>query len=367
MRSVEEMQAGLRTAMNEIQSIKDDLEQFKNAKSSGDLTADFKKISANAKRYPITPHPLSDTDEHTQKLYLTLLLSVAAYEPERLSDSLNFIHRIAYGCGYLEKGDLKEEFTSAQILTFDQLDEATGLFRENDLRLMLIEEMLITAGAFNKGRNAAFEYISRMCQLLNVNKDEISFLSNMAAVVLTKDASNYKCNYFNTYSMFDVYLMDIEFPMEIFNLELPLNVSVICPGHKWYHYISKANISYNYKSIKYNATYINALFPDKSIQKQMSIDIPSDKKLILLVDTIDRKTLHKRAFWYGNTPFLYEICNISVGILTSPLCTDNNSPAMRFFNENKILNILNFSQDPEAMSIYDQNSEHYNSLFNIEE
>ena len=49
MRSVEEMQAGLRTAMNEIQSIKDDLEQFKNAKSSGDLTADFKKKSANAK------------------------------------------------------------------------------------------------------------------------------------------------------------------------------------------------------------------------------------------------------------------------------------------------------------------------------
>lgn len=221
MRSVEEMQAGLRTAMNEIQSIKDDLEQFKNAKSNGDLTADFKKISANAKRYPITPHPLSDTDEHTQKLYLTLLLSVAAYEPERLSDSLNFIHRIAYGCGYLEKGDLKEEFTSAQILTFDQLDEATGLFRENDLRLMLIEEMLITAGAFNKGRNAAFEYISRMCQLLNVNKDEISFLSNMAAVVLTKDASNYKCNYLNTYPMFDVYLMDIEFPMEIYNISFP--------------------------------------------------------------------------------------------------------------------------------------------------
>lgn len=341
------MQAGLRTAMNEIQSIKDDLEQFKNAKSNGDLTADFKKISANAKRYPITPHPLSDTDEHTQKLYLTLLLSVAAYEPERLSDSLNFIHRIAYGCGYLEKGDLKEEFTSAQILTFDQLDEATGLFRENDLRLMLIEEMLITAGAFNKGRNAAFEYISRMCQLLNVNKDEISFLSNMAAVVLTKDASNYKCNYLNTYPMFDVYLMDIEFPMEIYNKRIPRTLddkeefSSVETGLFFY----STNNKYDFRSVsieeaaantlKYNYTYNwDEIKETPTVQRAFE---PTEKIILLNTFISSSFLYHCLKNQYGRASI--RAYSVSIGVITSPLCPDNYPPAKKFFEENKIVEI----------------------------
>ncbi len=327
MRSVEEMQAGLRTAMNEIQSIKDDLEQFKNAKSNGDLTADFKKISANAKRYPITPHPLSDTDEHTQKLYLTLLLSVAAYEPERLSDSLYFIHRIAYGCGYLEKGDLKEEFTSAQILTFDQLDEATGLFRENDLRLMLIEEMLITAGAFNKGRNAAFEYISRMCQLLNVNKDKISFLSNMAAVVLTKDASNYKCSYLNTYPMFDVYLVDIEFPMEIYNVSFPSEMKAkSLSTREFYTPISSIDIDVSMENhlVHVKGEYRGGI---SYTTYDTNFDIGSSKKFVLKRTNITtRDALNTGEKMYS----------ASIGVLASLLCPSHYPPAYYFFEKNKL-------------------------------
>ena len=361
MRSVEEMQAGLRTAMNEIQSIKDDLEQFKNAKSNGDLTADFKKISANAKRYPITPHPLSDTDEHTQKLYLTLLLSVAAYEPERLSDSLNFIHRIAYGCGYLEKGDLKEEFTSAQILTFDQLDEATGLFRENDLRLMLIEEMLITAGAFNKGRNAAFEYISRTCQLLNVNKDEISFLSNMAAVVLTKDASNYKCNYLNTYPMFDVYLMDIEFPMEIYNKRIPrtlddkeefssVETGLFHSRNNEYKFNSVSIEEVAANTLKYNYTY-NWDVSKKTHAVQSAFE-PTEKIILLnafisdsflydcLKDVKNPNQSNSSFVFLSSSPYYTaKAYSVSIGVITSPLCPDNYPPAKKFFEENKIVEI----------------------------
>lgn len=140
------------------------------------------------------------------------------------------------------------------------------MFRENDLRLMLIEEMLITAGAFNKGRNVAFEYISRMCQLLNVNKDEISFMSNMAAVILTKDASNYKCNYLNTYPMFDVYLMDIEFSMEIYNKRIPstlddkeefsfVETGFFCSRNNEYKFNSVSIEKVAANTLKYNYTY----------------------------------------------------------------------------------------------------------------
>lgn len=361
MRSVEEMQAGLRSAMNEIQSIRDDLEQFKNAKVSGELTADFKQISANAKRYPVSPHPLSDTDEHTQKLYLTLLLSVAAYEPERLSDSLNFIHRIAYGCGYLEKGDLKEEFTSAQILTFDQLDEATGLFRENDLRLMLVEEMLITAGAFNKGRGVAFEYISNLCRLLNISKDETAFLSNMAAAVLTKDASKYKCKITNKYDIFNVYLSEIEFPFSIYSVEIAgeapsgsANISIGLSNKERPSRFKEIYFSLNDNTLIAELSYTSAtmffgkqaLTSDQREHKYTNKTQITD--IIFLIseyfnlDLIDSKLQEQKINEYS---FLGSFI-VPIGVRTSPLFPENYPPALDYFNKNNKIQYLEKPQNP---------------------
>lgn len=211
MRTIEEIQSELRAMALE-------LEQLKQTKESDNLTADFRQISANASRYPIKPHPLEGFDEHAKKCYITLLLTVARFESDTLSDSLLLAHRIAFGMEYLHKGEeLQEEFNTAQTLTFAQLDEITALFKDNDERLMLILECLLTAGVFTSGRQEAMEYIAQLAVLLNVGKEELVFLSNMAGVILTGDIKNYKCKVKNEYEIFNVYLKDIDIPIKLFS------------------------------------------------------------------------------------------------------------------------------------------------------
>lgn len=207
MKTIEQLQSELRAFAADMNS---ELEQLKEQRADSTLTADFPKLSASASRYPIERHPLESHDEHTQKCYITLL-TVARFEPEMLSESLLFAHRVAFGMYYLSGGeDLKDEFLSSQTITFEQLDEVTNLFRKSELRLMLIEECLLMAGAFDKGRKAAFEYIAQLAVMLNVDKEQLTMLSNMAAVILTEDLSQYKCEIANQHDIFACYLNKFE-------------------------------------------------------------------------------------------------------------------------------------------------------------
>lgn len=208
MRSIEEMQASIKDIQSELQQLREDLDDLRSEKNGGALNFDIDEVAVKAKHDPVSPHPLSAKDEYTRRRYLILLLSVAQFEQDKLRDSLLLAHRIAYGCGYLTDGNLLDEYTSSHSLTFAQLDELVALFANDDLRLMLIEEMLIMAGQFDKGLKPAVDYISQVCQLLNITSEEITFLSQMAAVILTGDLSLYTCGR-NKYNLFDCYLPEI--------------------------------------------------------------------------------------------------------------------------------------------------------------
>lgn len=211
MRSIEEMQASIKNIQCELQQLRSDLDDIRSEKNGGALNFDISEVSVKAKREPISPHPLSQKDEYIKRQYLILLLSVAQFDQDKLYDSLLFAHRIAYGCGYLTNGDLLDEYTSSHMLTFTQLDELISLFSKDDLRLMLIEEMLLMAGKFEKGLKPAVDYISQVCRLLNVTNKEIMFLSQMSTVILTGNLGLYNCNIKNSYYIFDCYLKEIDF------------------------------------------------------------------------------------------------------------------------------------------------------------
>lgn len=255
MKTIDEIQSELRALALELEQLKQSNDAAEN------LTADFKKLSANGYRYPITPHPLESFDEHANKCYLTLLLTVAQFEPEMLSESLLLAHRIAFGMNYLgEGGDLQEEFAAAQTLTFSQLDEITSLFRETDERLMLILECLLTAGAFNKGRQEAFKYIAELAVLLNVDKEQLVFLSNMAAVILTGDLGQYKCKIKNTYEIFNVYLQPLDIPIYIYRWQFE-RVHDFDSSGVWGATLEYINISLSGNSLQIKLTYMAGYGP----------------------------------------------------------------------------------------------------------
>lgn len=203
----------------ELKSLASELEQLKESKNDSVPDIDFAKISAHGMRFPIKNHPMKNCDKHQQKCYLTLLLSIVNFDKDVMVDTITFIHRIAYGMGYLKEGkDLSEEYLAAQALTFAQLDEMTKLFLKSDMRFMFIEECLILSGAFKKGRSKAFEYISELADMLVIKTDEMKVIANIAAVIVSRDPKKYKLKQQNPYDFMECYLKEISFDRKVFTI-----------------------------------------------------------------------------------------------------------------------------------------------------
>ncbi|WP_298482112.1 hypothetical protein [uncultured Ruminococcus sp.] len=207
MKSIEELQADVKKLYQELE------ERKRIEQAAAPQAVNFREISAKAKRYAIQGHPMAECDEHTQQMYLLVLLSVAALDDTAYVDSFCTIYRIAHGMHYA--GDVQELFLSAQQMNFDKLDECTRLFLGNEKRLLLLLECMLVAGTFDAGRKQAMAYLAQLCVLMKLTKEEIVFLSNLARVVLMQDIQQYQCDIKNTYEIFDCYLHMLENQIEI--------------------------------------------------------------------------------------------------------------------------------------------------------
>lgn len=200
----------------ELRALAQDLELLKKQEQRKTEQLDFAELASMGAKYPITPHPLANCDSHIKKCYLIMLLSIMQYAGEQTGECLLLVYRIAFGMGYLQDGEtLKEEYLAAHTVGFEQLNECTMLFQNSDSRLMLVLELLLISGFIEGGKREALEYISRICVLLKLGGVELTFLSNMAAVVLTRDPDQYRCDIRNTYSMFDCYLKEVPFKRKL--------------------------------------------------------------------------------------------------------------------------------------------------------
>ena len=65
------------------------------------------------------------------------------------------------------------------------------------------------------------EYIAQLAVLLNVDKQKIVFLANLARVILTQDLDEYKTDIFNEYDVFDCYLNKFEEKFDVKIIRLP--------------------------------------------------------------------------------------------------------------------------------------------------
>ncbi len=207
MKTIEELQAQLKQICAELDALK--AAQFPETPETN-----FKEIAAKASRYPITGHPLANEDEHTKEMYMLMLMSVIVLDSEKYTESFMTFYRIAAGMGY--NGNAEELLLKAQTMKFETLDECTRLFGKDDKRLMLLLECMLIAAQFDNGKRKAMEYIAELASLMNVTKEQITFLSNLARVILTQDFNEYKKDVPNEYiGLFDCYLCNIENESEI--------------------------------------------------------------------------------------------------------------------------------------------------------
>ncbi len=202
MKTIEELQAQLKQICAELDALKA-------AQSPETPETNFKEIAAKASRYPITGHPLAKDDEHTKEMYMLMLMSVIVLDSEKYTKSFMTFYRIAAGMGY--NGNAEELMLKAQTMKFETLDEITRLFGKDDKRLMLLLECMLIAAQFDNGKRKAMEYIAELASLMNVSKEQITFLSNLARVILTQDLNEYKYEDFSLpVRYFDCYLCYVE-------------------------------------------------------------------------------------------------------------------------------------------------------------
>ena len=202
MKTIDELQAELRLICSE-------LEKLKESQKAETREVNFREIAARAERYPILGHPMWNEDEHTKDMYILMLLSVAALDDDKYEESFMTIYRIAFGMNF--SGNMEDLFLSAKSMKFETLDECTRLFLNGNLSLVLLLECMMIAAGFENGKRRAMEYIAQLAVMLNVSKDEIEFLANLARVVLTQDLNEYKTNKLNVYGdIFDCYLNNFE-------------------------------------------------------------------------------------------------------------------------------------------------------------
>ena len=198
MKTIDELQAELRLICSE-------LEKLKESQKAETREVNFREIAARAERYPISGHPMVNEVEYTKDMYILMLLSVAALDDEKYEESFMTIYRIAFGMNF--SGNIESLFLSAKSMKFETLDECTRLFLNSKLRLVLLLECMMIAAGFENGKRRAIEYISQLAVMLNVSKDDIEFLANLARVVLTQDLNEYKTDFLNVYGdIFDCYI-----------------------------------------------------------------------------------------------------------------------------------------------------------------
>ncbi len=214
MKTIEEIQIQLKNLYNE-------LEEYKKVHNKESEQIDFDEISAISKRYPIVNHKMQEYDEYTQQMYLLMLLVVADIDNNMYSESFSLIYRIAYGMNF--QGNIKNLFVNAKTLNFAQLDEITRLFADDDVKLLLITECMMIAVGFEKGKKDAYQFISRLCVLLKISKEQLVFTSNLARVILTDNLQEFKCKIRNTYNVFDCYLGKFKFDRQLIFTNIPSN------------------------------------------------------------------------------------------------------------------------------------------------
>lgn len=246
MKSIEELQA-------ELKQLYADLEERRIMElESVPQTVNFDELSSKAERCKIENHPMSSKDEREQEMYLLLLLSVISLDDNAYEKSFSLLYRISHGMGF--NGNVQELFLKAQQMNFNTIDEITRMFINDDVRLVLLMECIMISQCFQKEKKKAVEYISELCILMKLEKEQIILISNIARVVLMQDINEYKCDIKNTYEVFDCYIAIIN------------NIEVEVITYKSHYKLDKTDKTYKYTlDNTYNADLALMLLSSKKL------------------------------------------------------------------------------------------------------
>lgn len=183
----------------ELSSITDKIQalaiEVRNANKENNKTNeyDINKILRTAKQYSITEHPLSKSDEHIKKLYITVLSSVMQYDGKPIEDRLIFLSRIMQGCNI--DINLMDVIRDGMNIDNDLYDEFIAQINKANLQYNFVVDALIISYCDSKIESKSIEYIAEIASTLSISNDNMKILCNIASIILMQNQKIFKKNF----------------------------------------------------------------------------------------------------------------------------------------------------------------------------
>lgn len=138
-----------------------------------------------AERYPFENPYLREKEEYIQSLYYRMLCALVRYPDEPDDMQMLYIRRLMAGAQ--AEHTFQDYMKMALDLDTDDINEFISAFHEDELRFYFCVDGLVLLSAV-QAHEKAYALLSELIELLSITKDELRYLSVIAAAIVTQSS-----------------------------------------------------------------------------------------------------------------------------------------------------------------------------------
>lgn len=138
-----------------------------------------------AERYPFENPYLREKEEYIQSLYYRMLCALVRYPDEPDDMQMLYIRRLMAGAQ--AEHTFQDYMKMALDLDTDDINEFISAFHEDELRFYFCVDGLVLLSAV-QAHEKAYALLSELIELLGITKDELRYLSAIAAAIVTQSS-----------------------------------------------------------------------------------------------------------------------------------------------------------------------------------
>lgn len=138
-----------------------------------------------AERYPFENPYLREKEEYIQSLYYRMLCALVRYPDEPDDMQVLYIRRLMAGAQ--AEHTFQDYMKMALDLDTDDINEFISAFHEDELRFYFCVDGLVLLSAV-QAHEKAYALLSELIELLGITKNELRYLSAIAAAIVTQSS-----------------------------------------------------------------------------------------------------------------------------------------------------------------------------------
>lgn len=151
------------------------------------IRAYYEKIKVES--CPARPHSIQEADEYLKGRYFKMLGALSLYHKNTPQEQSMFLRRLINDIRL--DGNIEEWIRKAMEIEVEDIEEFLSQFRESRHRFAFVLDAMLLTGISGEYDDAQTIFLAELIELLNLEKEEVSFLSRLALSVLEQNTEKY--------------------------------------------------------------------------------------------------------------------------------------------------------------------------------